>query len=82
MLPKDGYFKTIERMKDICKQTKRNSNSDYYLLSKHEIYQCGNVEKVTKKRQPLLYYMSVLRICMMSYNEVRCQQVMAVETEC
>ena len=72
-----GYFKTIERMKDICKQTKSNSNSDYYLLSKYEIYQCGDVEKFTTKReteeQPLLYYMSVLRICMMSYDEVRCQ---------
>ncbi|XP_068247605.1 KRAB-A domain-containing protein 2-like [Palaemon carinicauda] len=63
LIPKDAYFKMIEDLRRASERKNTKSRHKYYLLSKYEVLQCGDVEKIIKKRQTLdetpVYYVSI-----------------------
>ena len=60
-IPKEEYFLIIDQQKMISVDTKKKTH-EYYLISKFEILQCGDVEKLIKKQlreeDTHLYYVS------------------------
>ena len=48
LLPKEEYNNIINHIKKI---SQKKMAHDYYLLKKYEILQCGNVEKLIRKRE-------------------------------
>ncbi|XP_068224298.1 KRAB-A domain-containing protein 2-like [Palaemon carinicauda] len=62
-IPKDAYFQMIEDIRRASERKNSKSRHEYYLLSKYEVLQCGDVEKIIKKRQTLyespVYYVSI-----------------------
>ncbi|XP_068224797.1 KRAB-A domain-containing protein 2-like [Palaemon carinicauda] len=63
LIPKDAYFQMIEDIRRASERKNTKSCHEYYLLSKYEVLQCGDVEKIIKKRQTLyetpVYYVSI-----------------------
>ena len=63
LIPKDVYYKTIEEIKAASESSKTKSRHEYYLLNKYEILECGDVQKLIKKRQTPdelpVYYASI-----------------------
>ena len=61
-IPKEEYFLIMDQLKKISVDDKKKTHHQYYLMSKFEILQCGNVENVIKKRltekDTPLYYVS------------------------
>ena len=61
-IPKEEYFLIIDQQKMISVDTKTKTH-EYYLISKFEILQCGDVEKLIKKQlreeDTHLYYVSI-----------------------
>ncbi|KAK6181585.1 hypothetical protein SNE40_009410 [Patella caerulea] len=50
LIPKEVYFTMIENIKAAAGAGGTKNRHGYYLLSKFEILQCGDVEKLIKKR--------------------------------
>ena len=46
LLPRDDYYQTISELKLAAAPETKKSRHQYLLLSKYEILQCGDVEKV------------------------------------
>ncbi|XP_068220838.1 KRAB-A domain-containing protein 2-like [Palaemon carinicauda] len=63
LIPKDAYFQMIEDIHRASERKNTKSRHEYYLLSKYEVLQCGDLEKIIKKRQTLDetpgYYVSI-----------------------
>ncbi|XP_068241013.1 KRAB-A domain-containing protein 2-like [Palaemon carinicauda] len=63
LIPKDAYFQMIEDIHRASERKITKSHYEYYLMSKYEVLQCGDVEKINKKRQTLdetpVYYVSI-----------------------
>ncbi|XP_068234280.1 KRAB-A domain-containing protein 2-like [Palaemon carinicauda] len=63
LIPKDAYFQMIENIHRASERKITKSHYEYYLMSKYEVLQCGDVEKIIKKRQTLdetpVYYVSI-----------------------
>ena len=63
LIPKDNYYKTIEDIKAASESSKTKSRYEYYVLNKYDIFECGDVQKMIKKRktlnEPPLYYASI-----------------------
>ena len=51
LLPRSIYNQTITDLKLAIDPQTKKSRHQYYLLSKYELLQCGDVEKLIKKRQ-------------------------------
>ena len=51
LLPRDVYYQTISDLRLAATTETKKSRHQYYLLSKYEILQCGDVEKLIKKRE-------------------------------
>lgn len=51
LIPKEEYYKTIEYVRKASEMKNTKSRHEYYLLTKFEILQCGDVEKLIKKRE-------------------------------
>ena len=62
-IPKEEYFLISDQQKMISVDTKKKTHHEYYLISKFEILQYGDVEKLTRKRlteeDTHLYYVSI-----------------------
>ena len=62
-IPKEEYFFIIDQLKMISVDTKKKTYHEYYLISKFEIIQCGDVGKPIKKRlteeDTHLYFVSI-----------------------
>ena len=50
LIPKEVYSQTIEDLKNAAEVPKTKSHHNYYILNRYEVLQCGNVEKLIKKR--------------------------------
>ncbi|XP_068200645.1 KRAB-A domain-containing protein 2-like [Palaemon carinicauda] len=63
LIPKDAYFQMIEDIHRARERKITKSHYEFYLMSKYEVLQCGDVEKIIKKRQTLdktpVYYVSI-----------------------
>ena len=63
LLPRDVYYKTVSDLRLAATTKTKKSRHQYYLLSKYEILQCGDVEKLIKKRESPeerpVYYVSI-----------------------
>ncbi|XP_066964221.1 KRAB-A domain-containing protein 2-like [Macrobrachium rosenbergii] len=63
LIPKEEYFQIIEDIRTTSERKNTKSRHQYYLLSKYEVLQCGDVEKLIKKRQTPdetpVYYVSI-----------------------
>ncbi|XP_068229435.1 KRAB-A domain-containing protein 2-like [Palaemon carinicauda] len=63
LIPKDAYFQMIEDIHRGSERKNTKSRHECYLLSKYEVLQRGDVEKIIKKRQTLdetpVYYVSI-----------------------
>ncbi|XP_068234271.1 KRAB-A domain-containing protein 2-like [Palaemon carinicauda] len=63
LIPKDAYFQMIEDIHRASERKITKIHYEYYLMSKYEVLQCGDVEKIIKKRQTLdetpVYYVSI-----------------------
>lgn len=63
LIPKEEYFQIIEDIRTTSERKNTKSHHQYYLLSKYEVLQCGDVEKLIKKRQTPdetpVYYVSI-----------------------
>jgi len=63
LIPKEQYFKIIQEVKTAAESITSKSRRDYYLLNKYEVLQCGDIEKLIKKRRrpedDILYYVSI-----------------------
>ncbi|KAK7100561.1 hypothetical protein V1264_023490 [Littorina saxatilis] len=60
VLPRNSYFQTVEEVKFASEKTSGRSRREYYIVKKYEILQCGDVEKLVRRRPnptdpPLLY---------------------------
>ena len=51
LLPKAVYSQTIEDLKNAAEVPKTKSHHNYYILNRYEVLQCGDVEKLIKKRK-------------------------------
>ena len=51
LIPKDVYYNIIEEIKAASESSKTKSRHEYYLLNRYEILECGDVQKLIKKRQ-------------------------------
>ena len=51
LIPKEVYYKTIEELKTVSKVSTTKSRHQYYILKKHEALQCGDVEKLIKRKK-------------------------------
>ncbi|XP_064092787.1 uncharacterized protein LOC135205709 isoform X2 [Macrobrachium nipponense] len=51
LIPESVYYKIIEDMKTVAQVTTTKSRHHYYILKKYEVLNCGDVEKLIKKRQ-------------------------------
>ena len=49
LIPKEVYYKTIEDLKTVTEVSTSKSHHQYYVLQKHEVLMCGDVEKLIKK---------------------------------
>ena len=62
-IPKEEYFQMIEDIRKASERKSTKSRHEYYLLSKYEVLQCGDVEKIIRKRQTSdetpVYYVSI-----------------------
>ena len=60
LIPKEVYYKTIDDLKTAAEASTTKSHHQYYILKKYELLQCGDVEKLIKKRKspedPPVYY--------------------------
>ncbi|XP_068792011.1 probable G-protein coupled receptor 141 isoform X1 [Struthio camelus] len=63
MIPQEEYHATIAEIKKARQNPKSKSRHEYYLLTKYEILQCGDTEKLIKRRQTKeespTYYVSI-----------------------
>jgi hypothetical protein len=63
LIPKPEYFLLINKLKHLNEQSSAKSHQGYYLLSKYEILQCGDVEKLIRRRKsnddPIQYYVHI-----------------------
>ena len=63
LIPKKKYLQMIKDIRTQSETKKTKSRRDYYLLSKYELLQCGDIEKLIKKRQTPdetpVYYVSI-----------------------
>ncbi|KAK4328104.1 hypothetical protein Pmani_001457 [Petrolisthes manimaculis] len=63
LIPKETYNKTIEGLKTAAQESSSKSRHGYYVLGKYEVLQCGDVEKLIKKRrmpdERPMYYVSI-----------------------
>ena len=63
LIPKDKYFTFINDIKVAAGKTKEKSRYEYYILKKYEILECGDIEKLIKRRveptDPIIYYISI-----------------------
>ena len=63
LIPKEVYYKTIENLKAVTEASTTKSHHQYYILKKYELLQCGDVEKLIKKRKspevPHVYYATI-----------------------
>ena len=48
LIPKPEYFLLINELKHLNEQSSAKSHQGYYLLSKYEILQCGDVDKTSQ----------------------------------
>ena len=51
LIPKEVYYKTIDDLKTAAEASTTKSHHQYYILKKYELLQCGDVEKLIKKRK-------------------------------
>lgn len=51
LLTKEEYFSLIEELKVAASQTTTKTRRQYYILKRYEVLQCGDVEKLIKKRR-------------------------------
>ncbi len=51
LIPREVYNRTIEDMKLASQDSSSKPRHFYYVLGKYEIMQCGDVEKLVKKRE-------------------------------
>ena len=54
LMPKSTYEKTIDELKSASHVSGKKTRRQYHLLKKFEILQCGDVEKLIKKRESKL----------------------------
>jgi len=63
LFPREVYNSTIEDLKLASQVSSSKSGHDYYILNKYEVLQCGDVEKLIKKRSspedPPIYYVCI-----------------------
>jgi len=63
LIQKPEYFLLINELKHLNEQSTAKSHQGYYLLSKYEILQCGDVEKLRRYRKsnddPIQYYVHI-----------------------
>ena len=63
LIPKEEYFQIIEDIRTTSERKNTKSRHQYYFLSKYEVLQCGDAEKLIKKRQTPdetpVYYVSI-----------------------
>ena len=50
LLTKEEYFNLIEELKVAASRDKSKTRRQYYILMRYEILQCGDIEKLIKKR--------------------------------
>ena len=50
LLTKEEYFNLIEELKVAASRDKSKTRRQYYILKRYEVLQCGDVEKLIKKR--------------------------------
>ena len=51
LIPKEEYNRTIDELKTVAEIATSKSRHHYYLLKKYEVLQCGDVDKLIKKRK-------------------------------
>ena len=51
LIPKPEFFLLINELKHLNEQSSAKSHQGYYFLSKHDILQCGDVEKLIRRRK-------------------------------
>ena len=51
LIPKEVYSQTIEDLKNAAEVPKTKSHHNYFILNRYEVLQCGEVEKLIKKRK-------------------------------
>ena len=75
LIPKPEYFLLINKLKHLNEQSSAKSHQGYYLLSKYEILQCGDVEKLIRRRKsnddPIQYYMYLIIHCCYNKHKYR-----------
>ena len=63
LIPRDVYNQTLNDLKVASAEKSTKSRHSYYILGKYEIMQCGDVEKLIKKRtsseDPSKYYVYI-----------------------
>ena len=63
LIPKELYYKTIDDLTIAAEASTTKSHQQYYILKKYELLQCGDVEKLIKKRKspedPPVYYATI-----------------------
>ncbi|XP_047488152.1 uncharacterized protein LOC125038654 [Penaeus chinensis] len=63
LMPKKVYSNTIEELKTAAQNTSSKSRHGYYILQKYEVLQCGDSEKLIKKRKSVdespVYYVTI-----------------------
>ena len=50
LLSKEEYFNLIEELKVAASTDKSKTRRQYYILKRYEVFQCGDIEKLIKKR--------------------------------
>ena len=63
MIPKEKYFTTINDVKVAAAQRKDKSRYQYYILTRCEVLECGDVEKLIRRRKtpddPIKYFITI-----------------------
>ncbi|KAG1682661.1 KRAB-A domain-containing protein 2 [Nymphon striatum] len=63
LIPKNQYYSIIEEVKRLTSDPSTKTHQGYYLLAKYEVLQCGDSERLIKKRESpdeqLLYYVHI-----------------------
>ena len=63
LIPKEKYFTTINDVKVAAAQRKDKSRYQYYILTRYEVLECGDVEKLIRRRKtpddPIKYFITI-----------------------
>ena len=50
LITQEEYFNLVEELKVAASRDKSKTRRQYYILQRHEVLQCGDVEKLIKTR--------------------------------